>query len=195
MKTTHNDPTTQQWVSRLRGAAEGSPRAVRTRGAAEARLEQVIAQLAEQPREVRADVITALGDEPDEWAVTVLSQLVRYEPHWQLRLDIADALGRTGGEMAVQTLMYLSERDPMEDVRASAIRILGELAIRSHPELNVRTRGSRVSGAVRVRGAAPSKRVHPEAEAILALLDQIRHQDFSERVRKTADEVLGQLDE
>jgi hypothetical protein len=199
----------RRWVERLRQATEASRplAAVRTRGPQVKQpsraprveeidsLESVIEKLVVQSADVRREVISALGEQADELAISVLERLSKREPEWRVRLLIAQALAKAGGPRTIEVLKELARTDPSEDVRAEAIRVLGDLALAAWPQLGVRTRGApRVRGAVRVRGAAPSTSVSPEADEILGLLDQIRFLDPSVRVRDTADDILGKLD-
>ena len=148
--------------------------------------------------EVRREVACALGQWGDELAIEALSRLVHSEPEWRVRVAVADALADIGESQAVESLTSIARRDPHEEVRVHAIEGLGRLALNTWPVLatHIRQRGAvRTRGGIRVRGASPSKRISPEADAILALLDQTRSTDPSARVRAAADDALGSLDE
>lgn len=204
MNTRAHPDEVQQWVELLRHTVEsatGTGGTVRARGSRPATgdpLEEVLERLMQASAEVRREVIEALGEQGDEVAVEVLGRLAQREPQVECRLLIVGALSRAQVPEGIETLMELSRNDLREEVRAEAIRQLGERALAAWPTLGVRTRGAvRVRGAARVRGVTPSKSagLSPEANAILSLLDRIRFGDTSTLVRGVADETLGRLDE
>jgi HEAT repeat protein len=206
MKAKVDPREVKRWVDLLRSSSKADrPRtAVRTRGAIRTRkgvvakqpgIEDVIEKLVVQPADVRREVISALGEQADELAVSVLERLSKREPEWRVRLSLIQVLAKAGGPHAIEVLKELARTDPSEDVRTEAVQALGDLALAAWPQLGVRTRGApRVRGAVRVRGTAPSRSISPEADAILSLLDQIRSLDPSVRVREAAEDTLGRLD-
>jgi len=181
----------RKWVELLRSAAG---RLGQGTGEGASPLEDVLRRLRERPEEVRREVIKSLCREPDELSVEVLSKMSRWEEDWRLRLLMVEAFARAGGGRAMEALKRLARDDPMEEVQIRALQALGESVLRAYPELRTKTREVRVRGAIRVRGIAPSEKVSPEVGDILALLDEIRHRDLSESVRRVADEVLGKLD-
>lgn len=202
---------------RLRAATELRSIVVRMRGAVRTRgsltspassevpkeidyLGPAIDALKDQKREVRQEVASALGELGDELAVDVLERLAKQEPEWEVRTVVADSLAKIGGTKAVDILKYMATIDPHPNVRARAVDGLGNLAIATWPTdrfpLTTPTRGAvRTRGRIRIRGASPSKRISPEADAILRLLDEIRFKDSSQKVREIADSTLASLDE
>jgi HEAT repeat protein len=144
--------------------------------------------------EVRREVALALGEWGDEVAVKVLEHLARQDPDWEVRSAVAQALANIGGPRAVEVLKYMATTDPDPRARKAAVEGLAGLALTTWPEFCPRG-AVRTRGAVRIRGARPSKRVSPEADAILKLLDDLRFQDSSSIVRDAAEGALAQLDE
>lgn len=200
---------------RLRAAKELEEAGVRTRDAVRTR--GVMTQPASKPIqeldltpameaihdahwEVRRDVALALGAWGDEVALEVLAQLARHDSEWRVREAVAEALATLGGARAVELLTHMVKTDPHPRPAERALKGLGDLALATWPEqlgpvrkespVPVRTRG-----ALRVRGASPSRRVSSEADALLALLDEVRFRHPSSSVREVADDTLARLDE
>jgi hypothetical protein len=162
------------------------------------KLRAVISQWRQQSSEVRQEVIQALGERGDVFAVRVLTALAGWEPLRPLRIRVAAALAQARAEEAVAALMIMARADAAEEVRAEAIRLLGVCALKAWPALGVRSRSvPRLAGAVRTRGVMRSKSspLSPQAEHILEMMDKVRFQDPSPTVRSTADATLGNLDD
>jgi HEAT repeat protein len=190
----------KDWVNLLCDSLRS--RAVRVRGPGIHRgvvtdqLKPIMEKLIEQHLDVRREVIIILEEQGDELAIEVMGRLAKRDPEWRIRQLIAEHLARIGGPDAVEILKDMARTDPSEDVRAEAIQGLGNMALAEWPALAVRTRSvPRVRGGIRIRGAAPSKSISTEADAILELLDQIRFKDLSSYVRDIADDTLASLDE
>ncbi|MFQ6071168.1 MAG: HEAT repeat domain-containing protein [Methanosarcinales archaeon] len=214
----------KKWVDLLRSkaaedllhATESGRIGVRTRGAVRVRgsvmptaqhhvpkvfdaLNPVLEAFFEQKKDVRREVVCALGERGDELSIEVLGRIALNEAEWRIRVEIIDVLEKIGGFKVVNILKELARTDPDEEVRARAIHGLGELALKTWKDklgpAPPITRGeARIPYRVRVRGASPSKSISPEADAILSLLDEIRNQDWSPHVRRTADKTLASLE-
>lgn len=195
---------------RLDAATELKSIGVRTRGAARTRgtvtqsatkpieeidLTPAFEALADAHWEIRQQVALAVGEWGDELAIEVLKRLAYTDPEWRVRVAVAEALANIGGPKAIEILKHMAQADPHQDVRARAIEGLGDLALATWPELAEKQREISHPRGVRVRGASPSKRLSPEAEAILELIDELRFRDHSSYVREVADKTLGRLDE
>ncbi len=90
--------------------------------------------------------------------------------------------------------------DPHPRPAERALTGLGDLALATWPdklkaESKVAAVSVRTRGTLRVRGASPSTHISPEADALLALLDEVRFQHPDPSVRATADETLARLDD
>jgi HEAT repeat protein len=181
--------------------------AVRTRGAVTQPASKPIEALDLTPAmdaihdahwEVRREVALALGEWGDGVALEVLERLARNDPEWRVREAVAEALATIGGAKAVELLTSMVKTDPHPRPAERALKGLGDLALatwpdqlrRKEPFAAVRTRG-----AIRMRGASPSKRSSPEADALLALFDEMRFHHPHPSVREVADDTLAQLDE
>ena len=150
--------------------------------------------------EVRRDVALALGEWGDEVALTVLERLMRSDSEWRVREAVAESLANIGGPRAVELLTEMVKTDTHPRPAERALKGLGDLALATWPDklgsadLN-RPVAVRTRGAMRVRGASPSKRTTPEADALLALLDEVRLRHPYPSVREVADDTLARLDE
>ncbi len=160
-------------------------------------LDEMLSSLRDAPGDVRKDVIEALKSRSDQSALDALSRLAKWERQSQLRITILQAIAAVELPGRVDALMSIAQKDINEEVRAEAIRQLGNLARSSSPAVAVRTRGAPWSRAgTRTRGETASRSLglSSETRAILNFLDQTRFRDPSTVVRETADETLGQLD-
>lgn len=150
--------------------------------------------------EIRREVALALGEWGDEVALKVLERLARNDTEWRVREAVAEALATIGGAQAVELLTYMVKTDPHPRPAERALKGLGDLALATWPEQlkaepEEQRAAVRTRGAIRVRGASPSKRISPEADALLALLDEVRFHHPAPSVREVADEILARLDE
>jgi HEAT repeat protein len=150
--------------------------------------------------EVRREVALTLGEWGDEVALEVLDRLAQNDSEWRVREAVAEALGSIGGPQAVEALTQMVKTDPHPRPAERALRALGDLAVATWPvQLEPQPKESpaalRTRGAVRVRGASPSRHISPEADAILGLLDEIRFRHPDPSVRETAENVLAKLDD
>jgi len=150
--------------------------------------------------EVRREVALALGEWGDEIAVEVLRGLARNDSEWRVREAVAEALSVIGGPKAVDVLTHIVRTDPHPGPAERALKGLGDLALATWPgQLRPAPEASHgavvTRGAVRVRGASPSRRINPQADAILALLDEMRFRHPDPSVRVAAADALARLDE
>jgi HEAT repeat protein len=182
--------------------------AVRTRGARcttpirpvqQLHLAAAFQAIEEAHWDVRRQVALTLREWRDEIALQVLERLAKTDSEWRVREAVAEALSTIGGPQAVELLTFIVKTDPHPRPAERALTGLGDLALAAWPdELKPREAASttvRTRGAVRVRGASPSRRISPEADALLALLDQVRFRHPDPSVRAAADDTLARLDE
>jgi len=200
---------------RLRAAKELREMGVHTRGAVRTRgavnqpaskpiqtldLTPAMEAISDAHWEVRREVALALGEWGDEVALEVLKRLTRNDSEWRVREAVAEALATIGGAKAVDLLTDMVKTDPHPRPAERALKGLGDLALVTWPDQlrpvdREASAAVRTRGAVRVRGASPSRRINPDADALLALLDEARFRHPNPSVREVADDTLARLDE
>jgi hypothetical protein len=127
--------------------------------------------------------------------VAALAKVAMEDPDAGVRAIAVQSLGKIGGPQALQALEKVAFEDRNEEVRARVAGALGGLAINEQGEAAIAPGPLRVRGAVRTRGAVPSKPVSPEVARIRDLLQRIRQTNPSDYVREMADESLSYLPE
>jgi hypothetical protein len=193
---------TLEWVRRLRDAAlvsetGGAIRAGGTPFQSEDKLRPVLDGFRTQSRQARIEVIEALSEEADSLTTKVLLAISDCDEDWQLRLRVLGGLVAGPLDEGLKALMHVARNDIDPEVRAEAIRRLGNWALEERSQTVGRAPTiPPMQGAIRT-GAGTISREAPfreQADAVLQFLDQLRSRDHSADVRRAADEALRRID-
>lgn len=154
-------------------------------------LRALISLLGDEDREVRLEVLDALGASRSPTVLPPLLESLGREKDEALLEKIADALGRVGAPESVDALVRLLQQTPRDAIRWSCINSLGKIGdFRAVPPLLPFLEGPHAPLVRQVTAEALGKL---KAVTALPLLSTLLRQAPEEELRRAAAASIGQM--